>query len=53
MILTRKIQFKYKKKQLTDLVKTSDIISIHVDLNQTSKHLIDKYFLKTQKITAL
>ena len=51
--INKKIQFKYKKKQLTDLVKTSDIISIHVDLNQTSKHLIDKYFFENTKNNCL
>ena len=43
---------KYQRLELNDLLKISDVVSIHSPLNENTKNLIDKDTLKLMKQTA-
>jgi len=44
--------FKVKRKDFIDLIKESDIITLHVPLNESTHHLINKEVLSKMKKTA-
>lgn len=44
--------FKVERKELNDLIKEADIISLHIPLNDQTKHLINKERLSMMKRTA-
>lgn len=46
-------ELKAKKVSLTKLMRTSDIVSIHVPLNEQTKHLLDKEKLNLLKTSAI
>lgn len=46
-------ELKAKKVSLTKLMRTSDIVSIHVPLNKQTKHLLDKEKLNLLKTSAI
>ena len=45
--------FKVTRKETTDLIKEADIITLHVPLNESTKHLINEDSLKLMKKTAI
>lgn len=45
--------FKVTKKDTTDVLKEADIVTLHVPLNESTKHLINKDTLSLMKKTAL
>lgn len=45
--------FKVTRKETTDIIKEADIITLHVPLNESTKHLINEENLKLMKKTAI
>jgi len=45
--------FKVIRKETADIIKEADIITLHVPLNESTKHLINKDNLKQMKKTAI